>query len=36
MLEARVGWFHVSNAQTADSNPGFDGAMFGLGLSFPF
>ncbi|MFM1822784.1 MAG: hypothetical protein RI967_1050 [Planctomycetota bacterium] len=36
MLEARVGWFHVSNAQTADSNPGFDGVLFGLGLSFPF
>ena len=36
MLEARVGWFHVSNAQTADSNPAFDGAMIGLGLSIPF
>ncbi len=35
-IEARIGWFHASNAQTADSNPGFDGAMAGIALSIPF
>ena len=35
-LSARVGWFHVSNAQTDEANPGLDTLAIGLGLSFDF
>lgn len=31
-----VRWYHLSNARTAESNDGFDGAEAYLGLSFPF
>ncbi len=36
LLDARVGWFHVSNAQTGETNPGLDTLAVGLGLSFEF
>ena len=35
-LEARVGWFHISNAQTGDDNPGYDSVAIGAGVSFAF
>lgn len=35
-LIARLGWFHVSNAQTGEGNPGIDAASVGLGISFGF
>lgn len=35
-LDARVGWFHLSNAQTSEGNPGLDALAVGLGLVFPF
>ena len=35
-LDARVGWFHLSNAQTSEGNPGVDALAVGLGLVFPF
>jgi hypothetical protein len=35
-LLARVGWLHVSNAQTGDENSGIDALAVGLGLSFAF
>ena len=35
-LMAGVRWFHVSNGQTADSNPGVDMIAGYLGLTMPF
>lgn len=35
-LMGGVRWFHFSNARTASSNEGFDGAELYLGLSVPF
>lgn len=35
-LVARVGWLHLSNAQTDSTNPGLDTLAIGLGLSFDF
>jgi hypothetical protein len=35
-LVARVGWFHISNAQTGDENPGYDSIAIGAGVSFAF
>lgn len=35
-LVARVGWFHISNAQTGDDNPAYDSIAIGGGVSFEF
>ncbi len=35
-LMGGVRWYHLSNARTASSNEGFDGAEAYLGLSIPF
>ncbi len=35
-LVARIGWLHLSNAQTDSTNPGLDTLAVGLGLSFEF
>ena len=34
-LVGKVGWFHVSNAQTGPNNPGLDSLSVGIGPSFP-
>lgn len=34
-LVGKVGWFHISNAQTGPNNPGLDSLSVGIGLSFP-
>lgn len=35
-LVGRVGWFHISNGQTGDDNPGYDSIAIGLGLALTF
>lgn len=35
-LVAQAGWFHVSNAQTSDENPGIDALSVMLGVSWRF
>ena len=35
-LSARIGWLHISNAQTGEQNPGVDTLAFALGLQFAF
>ena len=35
-LMGGVKWLHVSNANLRERNPGFDSAMFYMGLMFPF
>jgi hypothetical protein len=37
-LMAGVRWQHISNADVKgrENNPGYDGAMFYLGMMFPF
>ncbi|MFZ9914920.1 MAG: acyloxyacyl hydrolase [Phycisphaerales bacterium] len=31
-----MGWFHVSNAQTGEDNPGIDALSLSLGLGWDF
>lgn len=35
-LSTRIGWLHISNAQTGEQNPGVDTLAFALGLQFAF
>ena len=35
-LHVGVGWFHLSNARTSSTNPGFDGVAVQVGIGFGF